>query len=97
MMPCFAALSTNEKVFGTAWEAPLTSLLSSNLRIALNWCRSLDLRMRLTAVFLSVIRTRFRDDTVLAIYERRPTSESYSSRITEGGFRAQISIGNLSA
>src|SRR5206468_4018578 len=33
MMPCFAALSTMEKVFGTSWVAPFASLLSRKRRI----------------------------------------------------------------
>ena len=67
IIPHLADRSISENVCGTAELAPLASFCSSSRRIARTWCRSRVLRNRLISVRRFSVRTRFREDTVLAI------------------------------
>jgi len=67
MMPHLAERSIRENVFGMIAEAFLASLASSKRRRERIWWRNRDLRMRLTSVRPSVMRTRFWEETVFAI------------------------------
>src|SRR6185437_1621947 len=67
-MPHLVARSIRENVAGIMDSAALVSFLSSSRRMARIWLRRRDLRTWLIAVRRSVMRTRFREETVLAIY-----------------------------
>lgn len=67
MMPHLAERSIRENVVGTIAVAAFASLASSKRRRERIWWRNRDLRMRLTSVRPSVMRTRFREETVFAI------------------------------
>ena len=67
MMPHLAERSIIENVFGMIAEAFVASLASSSRRRERIWWRNRDLRMRLTSVRPSVMRTRFWEETVFAI------------------------------